>query len=246
VQYQGGTMVRQGFDFLYLHSGWYTDFIELLLHQTGGHILNSQRTASVIAQSRSVQALTIWNDLINKYHVGDPHVSSTDATVPYSDFYTGKLSMTVLIGPWAQAQMQQTYAGQYRQVKMAAVPQVDPSRPASRCYGYFMAVNKASKVQEEAWKFIAYVTSQHDRWLSDVLFVQPIKGWQNTAAARKIDFIDVWAESYATAKFDEVGPHWSEIEDTLKSSIQDTVFNGVPPETSFTRAQSEIDRILKG
>lgn len=245
VQRSGDRMTREGFDFLYIHAGWYMNFLQLLLHQTGGHILNAKQTDSVVAQAKSVQALSVWNDLLNKSHVGDPHVASNNATVPYADFYTGKLSSVIYTGPWAQQQMQQSYPDQYKQVKIAQVPQVDPSKPFGRAYGYSMAVNKASKVHDEAWKFIGYVTSQHDRWLSDVFFVQPVKNWQKTPAARKIDFIDVWTQAYATAKFDEVGPQWSQISDTLMSAVQATVFSGASPLSSFQKAQAQITQILQ-
>jgi ABC-type glycerol-3-phosphate transport system substrate-binding protein len=244
VQAQGGRMTRQGFDFIMLHSGWYMDAIELLLHQTGGHIINQSGAKSTIGQPNAVKALSIWNDLITKDKVGDPHIASSNATVPYIDFYTGKLSMTVLGGPWAWAQMKQSYAQNAGDMRLGVIPQVDPSNSYSRAYGYYMAVNHVSKQQSEAWKFIGYVTSQHDRWLSDVQFVQPVKGWQNGAAAKKMDFIDAWTKTYATAKFDEVGPNWTQISDIVARAIQDTILNGVAPSQSFAKAQGEIDQAL--
>lgn len=244
VQTKDGRMTRQGFDFITLHSGWYMEAIALLLHQTGGRILNAGGSASAIGQPNAVKALSLWNDLINKSHVGDPHIASSNATVPYIDFYTGNLSMTVLGGPWAWAQMTQSYAQNAADMRLGLIPQVDTSNPYSRAYGYYMAVNHTSKQQAEAWKFIGYVTSQHDRWISDVQFVQPVKGWQNGAAARKMESIDLWAKTYATAKFDEVGQNWTQVSDIIARAIQDTILNGVPAGQSFSKAQSEIDQAI--
>jgi ABC-type glycerol-3-phosphate transport system substrate-binding protein len=110
-----------------------------------------------------------------------------------------------------------------------------------------MAVNKASKHQAEAWKFIEYVTSQHDRWLTDVNFVQPVVGWDRSPAAKaNVPFLDVWAQAYSQGKFDEVAPHYSEIQDQIKSAVERSIFDGVTPAKSLQEASTAVDQILAG
>jgi multiple sugar transport system substrate-binding protein len=238
---------HEGFNFLYLHSGWYTQQLQTLLNETGGSILTADGKHSALTQPNGVQALDIWNDLIRKDKVGNPDTASREATVPFDDFASGRRSMT-MIYPWAVSQLKTDNPKLYKDIKVVPLPKVDPSQqPPNRWYGNYMAVNRASKHQLEAWKFINYVTSQHDRWLSDVNFVQPVIGWEKSPAAKKtLPFLDVWAQAYSKGKFDEVAPHWAEVQDEIKSAVERTIFDGVPPAESLKRASDAIDGILAG
>jgi multiple sugar transport system substrate-binding protein len=235
---------HEGFNFLYLHSGWYTQQVQTLLNETGGSILSPDGKSSALAQPQSVKALEIWNDLIRKDKVGNPDTASREATVPFDDFTKGKRSMT-MIYPWAVAQLKLDNKKTYDQTEVVPLPQVDPSQPSGRWYAYYMAVNKRSKQQSEAWKFIAYVASQHERWLSDVNFIQPVVGWQKSpAATANVPFLDVWSQAYSQGKFDEVAPHYSEIQDAIKAAVERTIFDKVPPQKSMEQAAKDVDGIL--
>jgi multiple sugar transport system substrate-binding protein len=237
---------HEGFNFLYLHSGWYTQQLQTLLNETGGSILTPDGSKSALAQPQSVQALQIWNDLIRKDKVGNADTASREATVPFDDFASGRRSMT-MIYPWAVAQLKADNPDVYKQMEVVPLPQVDPAQPTGRWYGYYMAVNKASKQQAEAWKFIRFVTSEHDRWLTDVNFVQPVTGWENSPAAKAdVPFLGVWAKAYSEGKFDEVAPHYSEIQDEIKSAVERTIFDGEAPSASMQQASKAIDQILAG
>jgi len=145
------------------------------------------------------------------------------------------------------AQLKADNPGVYKQMQVVPLPQVDAAKPTGRWYGYYMAVNKASKQQAEAWKFIDYVTSEHDRWLTDVNFVQPVVDWQNSPAAKdNVPFLDVWAQAYSQGKFDEVAPHYSEIQDQIKSAVERSIFDGVSPAESLKEASGAINQILAG
>jgi multiple sugar transport system substrate-binding protein len=164
--------------------------------------------------------------------------------VPFDDFASGRRSMT-MIYPWAVAQLKIDNPKVYKDIEVVPLPQVDPANPSGRWYGYYMAVNKASEHQREAWKFIQYVTSQSERWLSDVNFIQPVVGWEKSAAAKKdVPFLDVWAQAYAQGKFDEVAPHWSEVQDQVKAAVERSIFDGTAPAKSLQQATSEINGIL--
>jgi multiple sugar transport system substrate-binding protein len=89
------------------------------------------------------------------------------------------------------------------------------------------------------------VSSQTGRWLSDVNFVIPVVGWEKSAAAKKdVPFLDVWAQAYSQGKFDEVAPHWSEVQDQVKAAVERSIFDGTAPAKSLQQATSEINGIL--
>jgi ABC-type glycerol-3-phosphate transport system substrate-binding protein len=235
---------HEGFNFVYLHSGWYSQQLQTLLNETGGSILTEDGTASALEEPQSVEALRIWTDLIRTHKVGNADTASREATVPFDDFASGRRSMT-MIYPWAVAQLQADNPETYKDIEVVPLPQVDPAQPTGRWYAYYFAVNQASEHQREAWKFIQYLASQSERWLTDVNFVQPVTGWEELPAAKEnIPFLEVWSQAYSQGKFDEVAPNWSEVQDEIKAAVERTIFDGVPPEESLRQATETINGIL--
>jgi len=236
---------KQGFNFLYLHSGWYNQWYQTLLNQTGGRILSADGRTVEIDSPDSREALRLWVELARTSGISDPKTSSRDATAPYQDLASGVQSMAIVY-PWAMEQIKQSNPDTYEKLTVAPLPQVDTTKdPVSRVYGYFWAVNNASKQKAEAWKFIAYLASQHERWLSDVSFVQPVSGWESSAPAKNMPYIDVLAESYRVGKYDQVGPHWSEVQDAVRNAVDQAVFDGRPVEDVLREAKEAIQRSIE-
>ncbi len=232
-----------GFSFLYLHSGWYTQQLQTLLNETGGAILTQDGKKAAIDEPKSVAALTLWDDLVHKHNLGDPNKSSRDATAPFADFEAGKTAMTIMY-PWAVAQVAQDNPATYKNMAVVPLPQIDPANPSGRWYGYYLAVSKASKHQQQAWKFISYLTSQSQRWLTDVNFIQPVKDWDQSPAAAKVPFLSVWKQAYQQGKFDQIGPHWQEVQDAIKAAVEATIFDGKAPQDTLKQAAQSINQSI--
>jgi ABC-type glycerol-3-phosphate transport system substrate-binding protein len=234
----------QAFSFLYLHSGWYTQQLQTLLNQTGGKIADAKHQNSTITSPASLAALSIWVQLATgPNRTADPNKSSREATAPFSDLATGRQSMAIVY-PWAMEQIRQSNPDVYKQLKVVPLPQVNPASPVGRWYGYYWCVNGASKHQKEAWSFISYLSSQHDRWLTDVDFIQPLTGWETSAAGKSVPALPVWSAAYQNGKFDEVAPHYAEIQDALTAMVNDAVFNGITPQKAAEKASAQIQRSL--
>lgn len=247
VATQGRTLVAAGhpqaFSFLYLHSGWYSQQLQTLLNQTGGQLADGKQAR--VDSPDSVAALKIWTDLARgPGKVADPNATSREATQPFQDLASGKQSMAIVY-PWSMELVRQTNPDTYKQLKVVPLPQVAGKQATNRWYGYYWSVNNASKQQKEAWKFIAFLAGNSARWLADVDFVQPLKGWTDTPAAKEIPALDVWAKSYEAGRFDEVTPHYAEVQDALTTMVNDAVFNGVPPQEAARKAAETINRILR-
>ncbi|MDB4896030.1 MAG: Carbohydrate transporter substrate-binding protein family [Firmicutes bacterium] len=233
------TKDRRGFDLLYLHAGWYNNQLGTLLLQTGANF-HTPDGKSALDKPESVKALQIWSDMIYKAKVANPKVASREATQPYVDFANGKVAMTMM-NPWGLASFKGTpIEGKYKVVPM---PQVDPAKPVNPFYAYYWAVNGQSKVKSEAFKFIAYMSSQGGRWLKDVNFIQPKTGWEKQSEAKDVPFFDVWAAEMLHGKFmQSTSP---EEKDIIKAAIERAVLNGEDPTKSFTQAKGEVDKTMQ-
>jgi multiple sugar transport system substrate-binding protein len=231
---------ENAFNFNYLHSGWYTQQLNLLLNQTGGSILDDSGAESALTSPESQAAVELWRELATA-GIGDPNAATRDPNNPYADLAAGNQSMAVVY-PWAMEQIAQSNPDTYENLVVVPLPQVDPSNPAVRGYGYYWGVNSQSEQQQAAWEFVAFLADHSEDWLAEASFVQPVQGWQETEAAQAIDFIDVWAGAYAGVTFDEVGPHWEEVRDAMMNMINDVVFNGADVASATENASGLVEQ----
>ncbi|MEV4539545.1 extracellular solute-binding protein [Asanoa sp. NPDC049518] len=235
---------KQAFNFLYLHSGWYSQNFQTLANQTGGSIVSADGKTANLESEGTKEALRLWVELARTSGISDPKSSSRDATAPFQDLASGTQSMAIVY-PWSMDQIKESNPDTYKNLAVVPLPQpTATSTPVNRVYGYFWAVNNASKQKAEAWKFISYLASQKERWLTDVSFVQPVKGWETSAPAKAMPFIDVIAQSYGTGKYDQVGPHWAEVQDTIRDAVDAAVFDGKPVDEALREANEAVQRSI--
>lgn len=231
-----------GFSFLYLHSGWYSQQLQTLLNQTGGSIAEDDEGA--LDSDASEAALQVWADLtVGPERASDPNATSREATEPFQDLATGKQSMAIVY-PWAMDQIRDTNPDTFEDLQVVPLPQVDPAAPVNRSYAYYWAVGKDCDDKAAAWKFVAFLADHSQEFLTGTSFVQPLEGWEDTPAAQEIPFIDVWSPAYAQGQFDEVTPSYAEVQDIIMNMVNDVVFDGVSVDDASKDASEAVTRMF--
>ena len=87
---------HEGFNFVYLHSGWYSQQLQTLLNETGGSILTEDGTQAAFNSPEGVEALEVLVGMA----VEDESVFLDIQNSPYTGlFNSGKIGMLVT-GPW--------------------------------------------------------------------------------------------------------------------------------------------------
>ncbi|HVL26437.1 MAG TPA: ABC transporter substrate-binding protein [Thermomicrobiales bacterium] len=240
----GDTITRRGFDFLYLHSGWYQTQFGTLLQQTGGRVVSEDGTKAVVNEPEGVAALQIWFDMVYTYKVADPNVATRESTNPYQDFIDGKVAMT-LFNPWGMGLVTEDSAV-FDNYSIVPLPQVDPAKPVDPLYAYYWSLNSQSKNKEAAFKLIAHLASDPGDWLANVDFIQPKKGWTTSPAAAEFAFSDVWASEMEQGKFLSTSPNFQQINEIMKSAIESCILSQVPPQEALDQAADQINGVLGG
>jgi multiple sugar transport system substrate-binding protein len=234
----------EGFSFLYLHSGWYSQQLQTLLKQSGGKIADGDKGA--LDSEASKAALQVWADLtVGPDRAADPNSVSREATEPFQDLATGKASMA-MVYPWSMDQIRDTNPDTYKDLQVVPLPQIDPANPVNRSYGYYWAVGKDCDDKAQAWKFVAFLADHPQDFLTGTSFVQPLKGWEDTPAAKKIPFIDVWGPAYGQGRFDEVTPSYAEVQDVIKDMVNAVVFDKKSVDDASKDATEAVTRIFAG
>ena len=124
--------------------------------------------------------------------------------MPFQDLATGVQSMAIVY-PWSMDQIAETNPDTYANLKVVPLPQLDTASPSSRVYAYYWAVNKASKEQAEAWKFVQFLSEHSEEFLTGTDFVQPLVGWERLGRGQGDPVHrDLVGRPTRTGKFDEV------------------------------------------
>jgi len=245
VVMDGDTMTRRGFDFLYLHSGWYHNQLGTLLLQTGGQIVADDGTTVTIADPEAVAALQIWYDMVYTYKIADPNIASREATVPYQDFLDGKVAMS-LMNPWGMGFMtEDTVVGDNWAI--VPMPQVNPDAPVNPLYAYYFSINSQTTdeaIKNAAGEFVGYLTSEPGQWLQNVDFIQPVVGWASLPEAENFQFGDVWESEMAKGQFLPVTPQAEEVDNIVMQAIELSILSGVAPQEAFDGAKTQIEAAL--
>lgn len=243
VQRDGDTVTRRGFDFLYLHAGWYHNQFGTLLLQTGGRLVAEDGTTAAINEPAAVEALQIWYDMVHTYQVADPNIASREATVPYQDFIDGKVAMS-LMNPWGLGLITEE-SPVFDKYQVVPLPQVDPANPVNPLYAYYWSVVEQSAVKEDAFKLISFLASDPGAWLENVEFIQPRAGWDELPQVETFPFYDVWAAELLHGQFQPVIPNSQEVDAIVMSAIEDSILNAVPPQEALDQAAAAINQVLQ-
>lgn len=262
VTKDGDTLTRRGFDFVYLHSGWYHNLFGTLLLQTGGRYVAPDGKTVTVADPESVAALQIWYDLIYKYKIADPNVANQDATVPYQDFLDGKVVMTPF-NPWGMGQitkdttvfdnwsispLPQLHPGS---AEAGATPAASPAAvgtgPVTPLYAYYWAVNAlttdAAK-KTAAFKLIGFLSSHPGRWLKEASFIQPKTGWESSPEAAVLPFFSVWSSEMLKGQFLPIVPAAEQVDTLMKAALEQSLLSGEEPKQALEAVKPQIEAAI--
>ena len=257
----GDTFTRRGFDFTYLHAGWYHNLFGTLLLQTGGRVVAEDGTTVTVAEAPSVEALHIWYDMIWKEpKIADPTVANQDATVPYQDFLDGKVAMmpfnpwgmglitsdSVVADTWSIAPLPQKHPGSAGTPEATPVT-ADGAGPVTPLYAYYWSVNALTtdeKKKAAAFKFIGYISSFPGRWLKESSFIQPKTGWEDSEEAKALPFFEVWSSEMLKGQFLPVTPAGEQVDTLMKSALEQSLLSGEDPQEALDGVKPQIEAAI--
>jgi multiple sugar transport system substrate-binding protein len=240
---KNGKLVQEGFDWGYVNPFWMTIDFYPLLRQEGGDLLNKNGTRAEINSPAAIRALTLYRDVIKKYHTGDPAVGLSSDANPNADFASGEVAQW-LTGPWAFPTLQNQPV--WGHIKVVPLPQVDPAHPVSALYSLGWVVNAHSPNQAAAWKFVDWLSRHQTGWLKNAGYIQPRLGYFHTKIARATPFLNVWIANYKMGEYLPRNVHLLEIASALKDMMDRVVKGNTNPKSSADQAETAINDILSG
>ncbi len=239
---QGNRTVQKAFDYPYHSPRWEMQMFQPLVEQFGGKLLSDDGKSASVNSPEAVKALTMWRDVTKL--TGDPKTTKNTSSNPNQDFIDGLTAMWTT-GPWATSQISQSAIKD--DFTVVPWPQVDPAKPHTIVYGWAWGVNKAKPDAEKvaAWDFVHFMLAKPDEWLAKAAFVQPVKGVNETAVAKKFPFFDVHMKDVAVASWYLRSEYSAEIGQSVGRAIERVIYDGADPKASLDQAQGEVEKVFK-
>jgi len=114
-------------------------------------------------------------------------------------------------------------------------------------YGHYYMVNaeSTSEKQDWAWKFIAYMLSHGEEYLTNCGLIQPTNALLNSEAYEDSPYADVFAADMARSKsvmLHELNPQFDEL---LKEAIESVMLTGVTPQQALDTLRRKANELLQ-
>jgi multiple sugar transport system substrate-binding protein len=236
---QGDRIVQKGWEMRYAGEHWLARMFLILLYQGGADAIKDGKPA--FNGEAGVKALQLWKTLTVA-----PKVTQNTLASPYQDFAMEQDAMT-FAGPNAGASIEKINPKMKDAYTVAPLPAISADRPRTIVYSYNWAVNaKASEDQRRAaWDFIHYCAIRPAEWMAVAKYLQPVKGWYETPAARQTPFLNVFIHDLSVGKPMPQTKHYTELQASLARMIERVVFNNADPKQALDQAAEEFSRAAK-
>ncbi|MFT8245891.1 extracellular solute-binding protein [Roseomonas sp. BN140053] len=168
---------------------------------------------------------------------------------PVDDFGAGRAAM-INSGLWLAPSVEEKYPnvtfkdGVYG---IARLPQFANGTPATRLNPWVWMVSAKSRLQREAWQFVAYMTAKPENraiWLTRAQYVQPWKGFAEDPAMRAIPYLNTFLEDLRIGKPMPRTHRFIELASAVAKSYDRISANGDRPEVVVPDLAREVDRLL--
>jgi multiple sugar transport system substrate-binding protein len=235
---QGDRIVQKGFEMRYAcpDGRWVAGMFQTLVYQAGGEVLKDGKPA--FNSAAGIRALEVWKSVTVA-----PQVTQNTCSSPNNDFGIEQDAMT-FAGPNGGPVFERVNPQMKGNYTAVPLPQLRPDQPANLVYAFTWAVNAKSPADEKkvAWDLIHYLSTRPGQWWSEIAFLQPVKGWFETPAARQHPFLPVFIRDMSIGKPRARTTHYGELQTIVMRLGDRVILNNADPKQALDRAADEFAR----
>jgi multiple sugar transport system substrate-binding protein len=231
-----GRVVQKGWEMRYAAEHWPSRMFHILTYQAGGDVIRDGKPA--FNGEAGLRALGVWKSVSVA-----PQVTQNTAASPYMDFAMEQDAMT-FAGPNGGASIEKVNPQMKGNYTVARLPAIQADRPATVAYSYNWAVNAKAPddAKRVAWDFIRFASTRPAEWMATAKYLQPVKGWYETPAARQTPFLDVFIHDLSVGRPMAQTHHYAELQSALARMIDRVILNNADPKRALDQAAEEYTR----
>jgi multiple sugar transport system substrate-binding protein len=241
---QGDIITRRGFDFRY---PYYLVSIVPMVEQLGGKLVSDDGKTAIIddrAWLKFLQFMADWGP--NGKNLGSPTYTNARKL-----FNADKNDIAMcLSGLYQEGRIRAENEAFYNSGEWMVIPFPqfkDAVKEMASCYyGHYYMVNtqKPATEQEAAWKFIAFMLSHSEEYLTEVGLIQPTKKLMASEIFKKIPYSDVFAGDMEKGHIVYYAENSAKMQELLQEAIESVMLSDVKPEEALSSLKVKAQEIL--
>ncbi len=222
---------------------WYMLELEAFVRMLGGTIMNEDGTETVINSAAGVQAMELIKERFDRA-LADVDISNSHV---YNDaFATGEFSMGI-IANWGTSRWPMQYSDHVDEDTFLAIPhptleEGDDPPIATTSWAFVVSSQSPDRQQEEAWRFLEFLTEDAGAHLAATGDVIPRLGWADTEAGQEYAQAEFWEEmvqySIALTAFE----HYPIVGPALERAMEEILLNNEDIQQTLDNVAEEINR----
>lgn len=207
-----------------------------LMYSNGGAVIDNKGNV-VIYSPENIETLKFYLELSRYAPEGVANVGEAEAV---SMFTAGKVAM-ILDGQWQQDTMNARATFDWR---IAVPPAPKGKKFVGALGGWNLAINKASKSKDAAFRLIEYLTTNKEvqKTINSLAPAMRVAGEEFVKEKRKQP--DVILETLNSGRPRPISPVYPQVSDIEQELVQ-AILSGTPVEEALQKAQQDIENVVK-
>lgn len=204
---------------MYFDDTWSMQVLTTFLAQSGGSVLNADRTEATINDAAGVEALEMMMRVSRE--LGDPNVGPVIPGEVHGAFGSGEMTCD-LAGPWMYEAFLVATDSPVLQTGYHAygMPSIEAGKPGNVFWGWAWVVNSASPNKKAAWEFLRFLEADPQGQAAASGIWQPLpeieKGW----GASRAPYADSVAAAAEGGQAIFITENYAEVARILRGQIE--------------------------
>ncbi|HBY56347.1 MAG TPA: ABC transporter substrate-binding protein [Candidatus Atribacteria bacterium] len=242
---EGEILKRRGFDFRY---PYYLVSWVPMVEQLGGKLISDDGKTAIINEEAWLKVL----DYMREWGPNGRNLGSPTYTNARKLFNKDNNDVAMcLTGLYQQGRIRADNPEFYESGEWMVVPfpvfeNAVKDVPAAY-YGHYYMVNgqKPKENQQIAWKFIAFMLSHPEEYLTKVNIVQPTVKLMESATFKSMPYSEVFKNDMAKGHIVYYGESSAKIQSLIREAVESVMLAGVSPEDALKTLKRKVQEVLE-
>jgi multiple sugar transport system substrate-binding protein len=242
---EGEIIKRRGFDFRY---PYYLVSMVPMAEQFGGQLISEDGKEAIINDQAWIKFLTFmqaWGP--NGKNLGSPTYTNARKLFNKDNNDMGMCMSGLYQAGRIRADNPEFYnSGEWRVIPYPTFKNA-VNDVACAYYGHYLVVNaqKPKKNQAMAWKFIGYMLSHSEEYLSKVGLIQPTVTLMESATFKEMPYSDVFKKDMERGHVVYYGENSAKIQQHIREAVESVMLAGVSPDEALKDLKRKAQEALE-